>query len=90
MVTGVNNDPWGVRSVEIPIPLIGPVPLGLLIAPIVILLAAYSLVMDFSDIKRGVGRRGAEDHGVARRLRTGPHRDLALHRDPADHFTLPE
>ncbi len=54
MVTGVNSDPWGLRSVDINIPFIGPVPLGLLIAPIVILLAAYSLVMDFSDIKRGV------------------------------------
>jgi uncharacterized YccA/Bax inhibitor family protein len=49
MVTGVNQDPWGLRSAEI----FG-IPLGLLIGPIVILMAAYSLVMDFTDIKRGV------------------------------------
>jgi uncharacterized YccA/Bax inhibitor family protein len=49
MVTGVNDDPWGLRSAEI----FG-IPLGLILAPIIILLAAYSLVMDFSDIKRGV------------------------------------
>ncbi len=49
MVTGVNDDPWGLRSQEI----FG-IPLGLILAPIIILLAAYSLVMDFSDIKRGV------------------------------------
>ncbi len=51
MVTGVNDDPWGLRSVEIPI--LG-IPLGLVLAPLIILLAAYSLVMDFTDIKRGV------------------------------------
>lgn len=49
MVTGVNDDPWGLRSVEI----FG-IPLGLILGPLVILLAAYSLVMDFSAIKRGV------------------------------------
>ncbi len=49
MVTGVNQDPWGLRSAEI----FG-IPLGLIIGPIVILMAAYSLVMDFTDIKRGV------------------------------------
>jgi len=49
MLTGVNDDPWGLRSVEV----FG-IPLGLILAPIIILLAAYSLVMDFSEIKRGV------------------------------------
>ena len=49
MLTGVNQDPWGLRSQEV----FG-IPLGLLIGPLVILLAAYSLVMDFTDIKRGV------------------------------------
>ena len=49
MVTGVNDDPWGLRST----PIFG-IPLGLLIGPLVILMAAYSLVMDFTDIKRGV------------------------------------
>ena len=49
MLTGANTDPWGLRSAEI----FG-IPLGLLIGPLVILMAAYSLVMDFTDIKRGV------------------------------------
>lgn len=49
MVTGVSTDPWGLRSAEI----FG-IPLGLILAPLIILMAAYSLVMDFSDIKRGV------------------------------------
>jgi uncharacterized YccA/Bax inhibitor family protein len=49
MVTGANDDPWGLRSQ----PIFG-IPLGLLIGPLVILMAAYSLVMDFTDIKRGV------------------------------------
>jgi uncharacterized YccA/Bax inhibitor family protein len=51
MLTGASTDPWGLRSVEVPI--LG-IPLGLLIGPLVILMAAYSLVMDFTDIKRGV------------------------------------
>lgn len=49
MVFGVNDDPWGLRSAEV----FG-IPLGLLIAPLVILLAAYSLVLDFTEIKEGV------------------------------------
>lgn len=49
MVFGVNDDPWGLRSFEI----FG-IPLGLIIAPLVILLAAYSLVLDFTDIKQAV------------------------------------
>jgi uncharacterized YccA/Bax inhibitor family protein len=49
MVSGANDDPWGLRSQ----PIFG-IPLGLLIGPLVILMAAYSLVMDFTDIKRGV------------------------------------
>jgi uncharacterized YccA/Bax inhibitor family protein len=53
MLTGVNTDPWGLRSVDINI-LGFSIPLGLLLAPIIILLAAYSLVLDFTDIKRGV------------------------------------
>src|SRR5690606_23414283 len=48
MLTGVNDDPWGLRSVEV----FG-IPLGLILAPIIILLAAYSLVMDCSEIRRG-------------------------------------
>jgi uncharacterized YccA/Bax inhibitor family protein len=51
MLTGVNNDPWGAFSADIP----GTnIPIGVVIGPLVILMAAYSLVMDFTDIKRGV------------------------------------
>ncbi|HWR86429.1 MAG TPA: Bax inhibitor-1/YccA family protein, partial [Rhodoglobus sp.] len=49
MVFGVSDDPWGLRGAEI----FG-IPFGLIIAPLVILLGAYSLVLDFTDIKQGV------------------------------------
>ena len=49
-LTGVSPDPWGLHTgVNI-----AGIPLGLIIGPLVILMAAYSLVMDFSQIKRGV------------------------------------
>jgi uncharacterized YccA/Bax inhibitor family protein len=49
-ITGVNNDPWGLMSTQ---PIFG-IPLGLIIGPLVILLAAYSLVLDFTSIAEGV------------------------------------
>jgi uncharacterized YccA/Bax inhibitor family protein len=49
MITGVNQDPWGLRSVEI----FG-VPIGIVIGLFAVLLAAYSLVLDFTSIKNGV------------------------------------
>lgn len=58
MVTGVNQDPWGLRSAEI----FG-IPLGVIIGPLVILMAAYSLVMDFTDIKRGVDAGAPRNYG---------------------------
>ena len=51
MVTGVNDQPFGMRSFEI----FG-IPLGLILGVFVILLAAYSLVLDFDRIKTGVER----------------------------------
>jgi len=48
-LTGVNQDPWGLYGTHI-----GGVPLGLIIAPIAILMAAYSLVLDFTSVKQGV------------------------------------
>ena len=54
-LTGVNNDPWGVYST--PAPFLG-IPIGLIIGPLVILMAAYSLVLDFTSIQEGV-KRGA-------------------------------
>jgi len=53
-ITGVNNDPWGlVGGFDI----FG-IPLGLIIGPLVIIMAAYSLVLDFTAIQEGV-KRGA-------------------------------
>lgn len=49
-LTGVSRDPWGLfTGVEI----MG-IPLGLIIGPLVILMAAYSLVLDFTSVKQGV------------------------------------
>jgi uncharacterized YccA/Bax inhibitor family protein len=49
-LTGVNNDPWGLMSTT---PVFG-IPLGLIIGPLVIIMAAYSLVLDFTSIAEGV------------------------------------
>ena len=48
-LTGVNQDPWGLYGTEF-----NGFPLGLIIGPIAILLAAYSLVLDFTSVKQGV------------------------------------
>jgi len=48
-LTGVNSDPWGLYSQDV----FG-IPLGLIIGPIAILMAAYSLVLDFTSIQQGV------------------------------------
>jgi uncharacterized YccA/Bax inhibitor family protein len=54
-LTGINQDPWGLASQEV----FG-IPLGLIIGPLAILMAAYSLVLDFDSVKNGVAQ------GVAR------------------------
>ena len=51
MVTGVINQPWGLRSVEV----FG-IPLGLIVGLVAVVLAAVSLAMDFEAIQRGVER----------------------------------
>jgi uncharacterized YccA/Bax inhibitor family protein len=48
-LTGVNQDPWGLYSSQI-----AGIPLGLIIGPLAILMAAYSLVLDFTSVKNGV------------------------------------
>ncbi len=53
MVFGVNDDPWGLRGMEI----FG-IPLGVLIGILAIGLAAFSLIVDFTSISEGV-RQGA-------------------------------
>ena len=56
MATGVIDQPWGLRSVEI----FG-IPLGLIIGLVAVVLAAVSLAMDFEAIQRGV------EHGLPTR-----------------------
>ena len=51
MLTGASDDPWGLRSAEVPF--LG-IPFGLIIGPLAILLGAYSLVLDFTAVKEGV------------------------------------
>lgn len=50
-LTGINQDAWGLASA--PVPFIG-IPFGLIIGPLAILMAAYSLVLDFTSVKQGV------------------------------------
>ncbi|TAJ47530.1 MAG: Bax inhibitor-1/YccA family protein [Herbiconiux sp.] len=49
MITGVVTDPWGLRGATI-----GGFPIGIIIGLFAVLLAAYSLVLDFDSIQRGV------------------------------------
>ncbi|MCU1514895.1 MAG: hypothetical protein JWO10_1985 [Microbacteriaceae bacterium] len=59
-VTGVNKDAWGLRSVEV----FG-IPLGVILGVLVIVMAAYSLVLDFDSIKTGVQRGAPRIYGWA-------------------------
>ncbi|RZS64193.1 putative YccA/Bax inhibitor family protein [Agromyces ramosus] len=58
MWTGVNNDPWGLLGAEI-----WGIPLGLVVGVLVILMAAYSLVLDFDAIQQGVRNRAPKKYG---------------------------
>ncbi len=51
MVFNVTDSPWGIRSMHIPGTSI---PFGLVLGLLAIALAAFSLVMDFTSIQRGV------------------------------------
>ncbi|MBP6686102.1 MAG: Bax inhibitor-1/YccA family protein [Leucobacter sp.] len=53
MITGLNTDPWGLRGGT----------LGLIIGGLAVLLAAYSLVMDFELVQNGVQNRVPEKWG---------------------------
>ncbi len=59
MLTGATNEPFGMRSVEI----MPGIPLGLVLGIFVILLAAYSLVLDFDNVKTGVERGAPRIYG---------------------------
>ena len=59
MLFGVNDDPWGLRgSVDI-----AGIPLGLILGVLAVLLGAYSLVLDFDFIQRGVQNRAPRKYG---------------------------
>lgn len=58
MWTGVNQDPWGLLGLQI-----AGIPLGLVVGVLVILMAAYSLVLDFDAIQQGVRNRAPKKYG---------------------------
>ncbi|MGR2753077.1 Bax inhibitor-1/YccA family protein [Agromyces arachidis] len=58
MLFNVTDDPWGLRGVEI----FG-IPLGLLIGVLVVIMGAYSLVLDFDFIQQGVRNRAPRKYG---------------------------
>ena len=61
MLFGVTDSMFGVRDIEIPI--FGGIPLGIPLGILVVLLAAYSLVLDFDFIQRGVQNRAPRRFG---------------------------
>ncbi|MWB98920.1 Bax inhibitor-1/YccA family membrane protein [Agromyces seonyuensis] len=54
MVFGVNDDPWGLRGADF---LGTGIPFGLILGVFVVILGAYSLVLDFDFIQQGVRNR---------------------------------
>jgi len=52
MVTGVNNDPWGLEGIKV----FG-IPLGVIFGILLVLMAAYALVMDFTMIQTGIANK---------------------------------
>ncbi|TFD83126.1 Bax inhibitor-1/YccA family protein [Cryobacterium fucosi] len=58
MAFGVNDNAFGLRSAEF----MG-IPLGLIIGVLAVIMAAYSLVLDFDFIQRGVNNRAPRKYG---------------------------
>ncbi|MEO7123056.1 MAG: Bax inhibitor-1/YccA family protein [Lacisediminihabitans sp.] len=61
MATGATNDAFGLRSA--PIPFLGGLPFGVVLGVLVIIMAAYSLVLDFDMIQKGVTRGAPRIYG---------------------------
>lgn len=59
IATGVNSDAFGLRGTV----LVFGIPLGVILGPLVIIMAAYSLVLDFDSIKTGVQRGAPRVYG---------------------------
>lgn len=58
MLFNVTDDPWGLRGADI----MG-IPLGVIIGVLVVIMAAYSLVLDFDFIQQGVKNRAPKKYG---------------------------
>ena len=58
MLTGVVTDPWGLRGA-----VIFGIPIGIVIGLFAIVLAAYSLVLDFDFVQRGVKAGAPRKYG---------------------------
>ncbi|MGO4534571.1 Bax inhibitor-1/YccA family protein [Leifsonia sp. 2MCAF36] len=61
VVTGAVSDPWGLRG---SFHIFG-IPLGLVIGVLVVIMCAYSLVLDFDAIQQGVKNRAPRAYGWA-------------------------
>ena len=61
MLTNVSDDPWGLRG---EFRIFG-IPLGLIIGVLVVIMCAYSLVLDFDAIQQGVKNRAPRVFGWA-------------------------
>ena len=59
IATGANPDAFGLRGSV----MIFGIPLGVILGPLVIIMAAYSLVLDFDSIKTGVQRGAPRAYG---------------------------
>ena len=59
--TGANSDPWGLNGSVRPFG----IPLGLIIGVLVVIMCAYSLVLDFDAIQQGVKNRAPRVFGWA-------------------------
>ncbi|WP_430647616.1 Bax inhibitor-1/YccA family protein [Agromyces sp. GXS1127] len=55
---GAIDNPWGVRGLEI-----AGIPLGVIIGVLVVIMGAYSLVLDFDFIQQGVRNRAPRKYG---------------------------
>jgi uncharacterized YccA/Bax inhibitor family protein len=58
MVFGASDDPWGLRSWD---GILG-IPLGVILGVLVVIMAAYSLVLDFDFIQQGVRNRAPKKY----------------------------
>ena len=56
---GANGNPWGLRGDVT----IAGIPLGVILGVFVVILAAYSLVLDFDFIQRGVNNKAPAKYG---------------------------